>query len=232
MSKKSFIQNIRTAVQFLTPRVDADNVFSRPDELRRKLADSPVWLTPHAVEGFNARDFGDLPEPQRAGLARDVEAFAAVAQKVSPKAAATRGQVDSALPRFLNIMSTVRAVVLDDWVRAATALVDQAQAWSDARKWPSRRYQKQISEDFIGTYDLTKLVFAVQGAQLVLSPVGRFTPKSEGLFDLAVLPDYESTIVLRQAGRWRIYSERGEAESRDWSEEVFVETSEGLARVA
>ena len=88
-----------------------------------------------------------------------------------------------------------------------------------------------MTEDFIGTYKQERLVFAAEGAQLALVPVGRFAPGTEGLFDLAVMPAYDSVMVVRQGTRWFIHPLPGDEVRQDWSKEAFLTTSLRLARL-
>ena len=232
MAKQDFFQSVRTAVRFLAPRVETDNPYTKPSELEQRLRGAAIWLTPKSVEGFNPQDFCDVPEQERESLIQDVSSFIGVAEAVRPDRPAKPGEVETALPRFLKIVTTVQKLLSDEWIDAANRMLDEACAWAKARQWPTQFFPRQISEDFIGTYELRKLVFAVQGSQLVLNPVGRFAPGADGMFDLAVLPVYESVMILRQLGQWHIHPLSGENQRREWSEGAFVETAEKLARLA
>ena len=57
-----------------------------------------------------------------------------------------------------------------------------------------------MTEDFIGQYKLDRLVYSAEGVQLALISVGRYAPGTEGMFDLAVMPAYDSVMVVRQGG--------------------------------
>jgi hypothetical protein len=232
MAKSEFFSNVRTAVRSLAPRVEADNPYTDSTRLERALRGATVWLTPKAVEGFEIKDFGDLPPGERNALAEHVRKFLKVARTVAPQEAAAPEQLREAVPQFLDIVVAVQKMMRDEWVAAARWLVDQATGWAQARAWPTQRYSRQISEDLIGTYQLDKLVFAVEGSQLVLNPLGRFAPGADGMFDLAVLPVYESVMVVRRGSRWYIHPMPREDNRREWSEAAFVETAGKLARLA
>ena len=232
MAKNPFFQNVWTAVKFLAPRVEADNPYTKPEEIERALRGATIWLTPKSVEGFEPEDFEDIPQQERQALATNVKAFREVGETVPANAPATAEQVQEALPRFLKIVVSVQKMMCDEWIEAASTLIDQARSWALTKEWPTKCYAKQISEDFLGTYELTKLVFAAEGSQLVLNPVGRFAPGADGMFDLAVLPDYESVMVVRKEERWQIHPLAKGDKRRMWSETAFIETAEKLARLA
>ncbi len=84
----------------------------------------------------------------------------------------------------------------------------------------------------MGTYELDRLIYSVMGSQMALIPVGRYTVRSRGVFDLAVMPAYESVMVSRTpSGKWTIDPLPGENKARRWNASHFVEVSEKLARM-
>jgi len=232
MPKDEFFQSVRTAVGFLAPRVEADNPLLAPAGLEKGLANATIWLTPKSVEGFDPSDFGDLSQAEQAALVENVERFVDVAGGVPSNQPAQPEEIVKALPHFRDIVSFVQKTMREEWMRAATDLLNEAEGWACAKDWPTQRYPKTIAEDLLGTYELEKLLFAAEGSQLVLNPLGRFAPRSDGIFDFAVLPVYESMMIVRQHGRWFIESPPDRDERREWSEMAFVETALRLARLA
>jgi hypothetical protein len=232
MAKTDFFLSVRTAVAFLTPRVEVDNPYTDVRKMEQALGRAAIWLTPKSVEGFDPHDFADLPEQERQSLVENVQQFMHVAETVPSNQPATPQQIQAALLPFMNIVEAVREMVRREWIEAAGKLVESARGWAQVRQWPTRCFPRQISEDLIGNYQLEKLVFAPDGSQLVLNPEGRFAPGTDGMFDLAVLPVYEAVMVVRQGNRWYIHSLTGKDQPREWSETAFVETAEELARHA
>jgi hypothetical protein len=232
MAKEDFFLSVRNAVRFVAPRVEADGPYDDLDKLKKMLRAATIWLTPKSVAEYDPQDFASLPREEWEALEKDVSAFGAVARDVPPQQPATREQVQAALPPFLKVVKAVRKIMRDEWTGAAGELIEQARHWAEARNWPTSLYAKKISEDFIGTYELNRLIFAAQGAQLLLNPVGRFVSGADGMVEMAVLPAYDSVTVVRQEGRWRIGPLPGQKSRRDWSKAAFVEAAEMLARLA
>jgi hypothetical protein len=232
MAKDEFFQNVRAAVRFAAPWIGKDNPYTKPGDLQRILRGATIWLTPNAVKGFDHHDFEDLPEHDRESLEENVAAFVKVAEAVPADKPATPEQLKAALPPFMNVFKAVQKLVLEEWKEASNHLVEQAKGWAEAREWPTKSYPKRLSEDLLGTYELKKLVFAAQGTQLVLNPVGRFGPGVDGIVELAVLPDYDSVMIIRRKAKWTIAPLPGDNRRRRWSEGSFVETVENLVRLA
>ena len=232
MAKDDFLMSVRTAVGTLLPRVDADHPYTDRDELAGLLRKSDLWLTKSAVAGFERAGLDNLDPKTREDLDRNVAAFLDVASEVAPKKPATPAQVDAALPSFLEIAEIARKYTLDDWLEAARSLIDQADQWAKGQDWPTKRYQWTLTEPFLGTYELDRLIYGVMGSQMALIPVGRYGMRSQGVFDLAVMPSYESVMVWRgSGGKWMIDPLPGENKGHRWNAGHFVEVSEKLARM-
>jgi hypothetical protein len=232
MAKDDFLMSVRSAVGTLLPPVDADHPYTDREELAGLLRKDARWLSKRAVAGFDRDDFRDLDPETREAIDRDVEAFLKIASEVEPDGPPTPAQVDAALPPFLEIASIVRKHTLDDWLEAARGLIDEAAGWAEDAGWPTRRYPWTLTERFLGTYELDRLIYAVMGSQMALIPVGRYTMSARGAFDLAVMPAYESVLVRRgPSGKWMIAPLPGENRTLRWNSLHFVEVSEKLARM-
>jgi hypothetical protein len=232
MANEDFLMSVRTAVGTLLPRVDADHPYTDRDELAGILRKSSLWLTKGAVAGYERANLDDLDPKTREVLDRDVSAFLDVASNVAPKGPVTPAQVDAALPPFLEIAQITRKYTLDEWLKAAGGLTDQAAGWAEAEGWPTKRYRWTFTEPFLGTYELDRLLYGVMGSQLALIPIGRYTMRSTGVFDLAVMPAYETIMISRTLkGRWMIDPLPGETKSRRWNASNFVDVSEKLSRM-
>jgi hypothetical protein len=233
VARDEFLLNVQSAVTGLLPIVDEKRPYTDKKDLEDVLSRKIDWLSKGSVEGYHARDFEDLDETTRETLQRNVEAFLEVARKGGPKRPANPDQVDAALPPFLEVAAIARKLMLDEWLEAARGLIDQVAAWAEAEGWPTKRYHWKLTEPFLGTYELDRLVFGVMGSQMALIPVGRFMMTSEGAFDLSVMPTFDSVMVARgrPSKKWLIRPLPGEKKSRRWTRSAFVEASERLARM-
>jgi hypothetical protein len=231
MARDDFFRDVRRGVSFMAPRVEADTPFIDTSYIEKMLKRTDMWLAQSVVAAFRPEDFPDLEEKEREQLTRAVSDFVTVARAVAPHGPATTEQRSAALEPFKFIVQIVQRLLRDDWMAACNKLLGEAQQWAKEAGWPSKRFSKDLTEDFIGTYKQDKLVFSAEGAQLALIPVGRFAPGTDGLFDLAVMPAYDSVMVVRQGNRWFIHPLPGDDGRQDWSKEAFLTTSLKLARL-
>lgn len=232
MAKDDFFESVRAAVRRLGPAAEADRPYSDPDGLARALRRSGRWLTPKAVEGFDARDFADLPPEQRDELGRAVGQFAAVAAGVPDDAPAGDAQVEAALPHFRRVVEVVQRLVRDEWVAAVEALSRQVESWAAERDWAVKRDAKTVAESFLGAYEVPRLLIHSTEGRLLLDPVARYAVGTDGLVDLCVLPSYDAAILTRRAGGWYVRPPQANGRPRPWSKEVFFDTARRLVRAA
>jgi hypothetical protein len=146
-TRDDFFQNVRSAVRFAAPTVDADNPYTNPEDLRKKLSGAPVWLAPQSVGGYRPEDFADLSSERQNKLRRAVEDFLAVAREVPPDGPVTAAQIRAALPPFMEVVTTAQGILRQEWLDAVEAVIRQAEQWSEARGWVTQRDEKQIAED-------------------------------------------------------------------------------------
>ena len=107
MARDEFLSNLRTAVRFLAPEVQVNGIRLDPDFLARVLDTNATWLTPKAVEGFDAEDFPELPADQRRQLAEAVACFRAVAARVPRREPPPQDLLDEARPALVTILTLV-----------------------------------------------------------------------------------------------------------------------------
>ena len=62
MSKRDFIDNVKTAATLLDPPRQTDSPRLDAGHIEGVLRRAVIWLTPSSVEGFKGRDFRELPE--------------------------------------------------------------------------------------------------------------------------------------------------------------------------
>ncbi len=112
---------------------------------------------------------------------------------------------------------------------AVNRLVGEAEAWSVARAWVTKRDDKEIAEDLLGTYTVPRLLIAKDASRLLLEPVARFVLGGTGLVDFAILPSYDSVLISRDGDRWFVQPTTGN-KRRPWSEAAFDDLANRLSK--
>lgn len=93
--------------------------------------------------------------------------------------------------------------VRDEWVRAVEQLVRDVEGWCREKDWPTRRIDKRLEDTRIGEYHAPALLMQVDLIKLMLEPIARFTPGSDGVVDLYRMPQYDDVAsIFRRDGRW------------------------------
>ena len=68
MARDEFFADVRRAVTFMAPRVQADSPFTDTNYIQKMLRGADLWLTRKVVEAFQPDDFADLDEGVRDAL--------------------------------------------------------------------------------------------------------------------------------------------------------------------
>jgi hypothetical protein len=119
----------------------------------------------------------------------------------------------------------------DEWVAAVERLIDEAEAWAREQPWFVHRDRKTITEDTIGSYEVSVLMIRTSQAGLILDPIARYIMGASGLIDFCVFPSYEYVRVLRTEVGWQ-FATNPPTINRPWSKEAFLEITSELAKKA
>jgi hypothetical protein len=93
--------------------------------------------------------------------------------------------------------------VRDEWVRAVEHLVSDVEGWCREKDWPTRRINKRLEDTRIGEYVVPALLIQVDLVKLLLEPVARYAPGSDGVVDFYRMPQYGDVASLfRRDGGW------------------------------
>ena len=120
MARDDFFSDLRNAVTFMAPRVEADTPFTDTNYIQRLLRASDSWLSSKVVEKFQPNDFADIDEGVRDVLSKALEQFRD-ALKVKHNGPALPKPADAALPPFTQIVKIEQSLVLADWVSASSS---------------------------------------------------------------------------------------------------------------
>jgi hypothetical protein len=99
-----------------------------------------------------------------------------------------------------------RDQVRDTWMARLCELVDRIDSWARELDWATRRIEKKMEDSQLGTYKAPALLMQKETTRVLLDPIARFVPGTEGLVDLYLMPAYDDIASLYFTdGGWRLH---------------------------
>jgi len=94
----------------------------------------------------------------------------------------------------------------DEWIRQLRSLTDRIRGWVEKSGWNTREVERSMRDSVLGDYKAPALLMQRETVQVILDPVGRFAPGTEGVVDLYLLPAYGDISSLYLVdGEWRLH---------------------------
>ena len=124
--------------------------------------------------------------------------------------------------------------VREDWLGRLNALVNDIETWAGTLDWVSRRIKKSMKDSLIGPYQATGLLMQKEFTRILLDPMSRSTPGSEGSVDLYLMPGLDDIASLYfYDGRWNLHYQLPNSEAAATLSDASAEplTKESLAKV-
>jgi hypothetical protein len=135
-----------------------------------------------------------------------------------------------------------RVRLLRDWLDRLSALVNDVEGWVKDLGWAVRRVEKPMEDATIGKYKAPALLMQEGVSRVLLEPIGRSAPGTEGVVDLYLMPAYDDIATLYYYdGRWNLHSASPgsapaatvpEAASKSLSKETLQEVLEEMKQHA
>jgi hypothetical protein len=95
---------------------------------------------------------------------------------------------------------------LEEWRNRLDDLVNAVAGWAKELGWATRRLEKTIKDSLLGTYKAPALRIQKDFGQVLLEPIARFTPGSQGVVDLYLMPAYDDVASIYYTnGEWRLH---------------------------
>lgn len=92
-----------------------------------------------------------------------------------------------------------------DWMNRVNGLVEQVEQWAKKLEWSTRRLERKLEDDRIGTHRVPALLMQEDTIKILLEPLGRSSLGTEGVADLYLLPGYDDIASLYyHDGRWNV----------------------------
>jgi hypothetical protein len=229
MARDKFIANVRRAFSLAGPVIESDSPHANVNSIAVAVRNADLWLTAGAVEGFDPKDFPELDDASRHSLEAAVQGFRTIAERSSSDREQHRNQ---AWTFFQTIQAHLQPVIQREWLADVDRLLNDAADWCQQSGWQFKKLQKRLKDRFLGEYELRQLIFIVDTNQFLLDPIARFVSGGSGLVDLAVLPAYETVMIVKAGNRWYVHDEASGQPRREWSKQAFVDAVFALGKRA
>jgi hypothetical protein len=93
----------------------------------------------------------------------------------------------------------------EDWKRLLDELVRKVQGWVEP-EWSTRVIEKPMEDSALGAYKAPALIMQREIARVLLEPITRFAPGTDGVVDLYRMPAYDDIGSLyRINGEWKLH---------------------------
>ncbi|HEY3997360.1 MAG TPA: hypothetical protein VGO93_00750 [Candidatus Xenobia bacterium] len=99
-----------------------------------------------------------------------------------------------------------RVRLLSEWLDRLSALVNDVESWAKNLGWSTRRIEKPMEDSQIGKYKAPGLLMQEGTNRVLLEPIARSAPGTEGVVDLYLMPAYDDIATLSyEDGRWALH---------------------------
>ena len=94
----------------------------------------------------------------------------------------------------------------DEWLKTLHELMTQVKNWAEGSGWRTRVIQKSMRDSVLGQYKAPAMLMQRETVEVILDPVGRFAPGTDGVVDLYLLPAYDDIASLYLVGgTWKLH---------------------------
>jgi hypothetical protein len=94
----------------------------------------------------------------------------------------------------------------DEWLRRLRDLLAQVKGWAEGSRWRTREIEKSMRDSILGQYKAPAMLMQRDTVEVILDPVGRFAPGTDGVVDLYLLPAYDDIASLYFIdGAWKLH---------------------------
>lgn len=133
-----------------------------------------------------------------------------------------------------NRMTGDSAALLDEWRERLTQLMASVKEWVEELDWSTRLISKKMHDSTLGPYEAPALLMQKETTRVLLDPIARFAPGTDGVVDLYLMPAYDDIVNLCFVeGQWQLRFALADEHSDDTSREFGNQplSKESLSRI-
>jgi hypothetical protein len=99
-----------------------------------------------------------------------------------------------------------RARIVDGWLTRLKGLIDSVEEWAKDLGWSLKRIEKPMEDSEAGKYSVPALLLQQEMTKVLLEPITRRAPGTEGVVDLYLMPGYDDIASLYfYKNRWNLH---------------------------
>ena len=92
----------------------------------------------------------------------------------------------------------------DEWLTDLYELLAQVRRWAEGSGWRTRVIEKSMNDSVLGQYKAPAMLMQREKVEVILDPVGRLAPGTDGVVDLYLLPAIDDIASLYLVdGAWK-----------------------------
>jgi hypothetical protein len=94
----------------------------------------------------------------------------------------------------------------DEWLNLLADLTSKVKSSAEELDWSTRQIVKKMKDSRLGLYEAPALLMQKETTRVLLDPVTRFAPGTDGVVDLYLMPAYDDIASLYFVdGEWRLH---------------------------
>jgi hypothetical protein len=94
----------------------------------------------------------------------------------------------------------------DQWLSVLSDLTSNVKSWAEDLDWSTRQIAKKMKDSRLGDYEAPALLMQKETTRVLLDPIARFAPGTDGVVDLYLMPAYDDIASLYLVdGQWRLH---------------------------
>ena len=93
-----------------------------------------------------------------------------------------------------------------EWLEHLSSLTELVGSWAAELDWSTRQIEKKMKDSRLGSYAAPALIMQKGTTRVLLDPIARFAPGSDGVVDLYLMPAYDDIASLYLVnGKWQLH---------------------------
>jgi hypothetical protein len=113
-----------------------------------------------------------------------------------------------------------RAKLVRDWIALLTGLIGTVEGWAKDLGWSTKRIEKPMEDSEVGKYIAPALLLQEETTRILLEPITRRAPGTEGVVDLYLMPGYDDIASIYYYNKkWNLHyastEQKAVADTRD-----------------